>query len=509
MFTTDQHLRTTVRALTFSLLVSLLWGCKSRPSTGLDTLDALEHKASQYGLIVAGAVRVIDYTNSAFREIRSNQMEQIKVLRTNLTMAPSVEQANASAKFLESYANLSLTVGGSTQALTNAEARKDLDVFRSSALSVLTNTLAGTVEAHRPDMMAQRMSETKYLESEHENLRLDEIIPVDHAHFRRFVVSVAFTAWVRPQKATAALVYLDLYPYKADLWCHQVGLVLEKLATCHQFENTNEAESFENEFYNNHLPNYLKTLKSYAFYDDVVLPNRIVFNERPGDPPAIMHALLAANQLLPTLVHVEALDEGELIGNLDLGARLRNLGASIAGGSGPWSAGFAGGSSREEAEILRSQRVNRLSLAFAAGNNRAGWLLLPSVVTESKVMKPIERRISMVVDVPKCLRRMAIHVHKIFLDKSLLPISDVSFEHQMTDLNIARYLISEMDDEKNSPSARAAAIRDLEFKDKVKKINALNTKTDTGWLLIKSRVRNSLHQFWSEPLDVFFPPPGP
>ena len=56
-------------------------------------------------------------------------------------------------------------------------------------------------------------------------------------------------------------------------------------------------------------------------------------------------------------------------------------------------------------------------------------------------MKPTERRIGIVVDIPKILRLMSVHIHKVFLDQSLKAVRSASFTDQMKYLNKAMTIV--------------------------------------------------------------------
>ena len=94
----------------------------------------------------------------------------------------------------------------------------------------------------------------------------------------------------------------------------------------------------------------------------------------------------------------------------------------------------------------------------------------------------------MVVDVPEKMTKLAVHIHKSFLDGDLGILSDASFKKQMYDMDRTRRILTKADTwyepseerEQSCPSPRHYRLR-------------------------KSRMRNLLYQGWSEEIIVDIP----
>ena len=126
--------------------------------------------------------------------------------------------------------------------------------------------------------------------------------------------------------------------------------------------------------------------------------------------------------------------------------------------------------------------LRQLSLAFVAGNQRAGWLFMPGESTEGR-MAPTERRLRMVVDVPKELQILAIHVHKVFLGPDLGVLEGATFSKQVEYLDKTRETLPRAD----------------KLYEKYKKTMPRHYR------LIKTRMRNLLFQGWAEEIPVDMP----
>ena len=95
----------------------------------------------------------------------------------------------------------------------------------------------------------------------------------------------------------------------------------------------------------------------------------------------------------------------------------------------------------------------------------------------------------MVVDVPKEMSKLTIHVHKLFLDNDLDILPGATFKEQMANLRQTRRTL--IDTNKFSESSQA--------------------RESPRWFprqyrLIKSRIRNLLYLGWSEEIVVDIPP---
>lgn len=211
-----------------------------------------------------------------------------------------------------------------------------------------------------------------------------------------------------------------------------------------------------------------------------------------NDYVAHAHRYLARANLLPRLVHVEVLGEGELVADTDMARADRS--ASVSAG---WAHfGAVGDATRSEVDTRRSSRVHRLSLAFAVGDRRAGWCFFPSETEGFDAMKPTERRIQMVVDVPKGLRAVDIHVHKTFLDSTMQPLANATLTDQFQAQNRARAILSIIERSYPPPGGTSLPLD---------RITAVDFPTATNWAIMKSRLRNAMDHYWGERLTVPLP----
>ena len=128
------------------------------------------------------------------------------------------------------------------------------------------------------------------------------------------------------------------------------------------------------------------------------------------------------------------------------------------------------------------ESLRQLSLAFVAGDQRAGWLFMPGKTTEGR-MPPTERRLRIVVDVPKELQKLAIHVHKVFLGPDLGVLDGATFSKHVENLDRSRQTLTKADD----------------LYEKYKETMPRHYR------LIKSRIRNLLYQGWSDEIVVEMP----
>jgi len=89
----------------------------------------------------------------------------------------------------------------------------------------------------------------------------------------------------------------------------------------------------------------------------------------------------------------------------------------------------------------------------------------------------------MVVDVPKKLRRLGIHVHKVFLGPDLGILPDAALVRQVENLDLTRDTLTKAD----------------ELYKKYKR------SQPSHYRLIKTRMRNLLYQGWAEEIPVDIP----
>lgn len=196
---------------------------------------------------------------------------------------------------------------------------------------------------------------------------------------------------------------------------------------------------------------------------------------------ASCHRWLEKNKLRPRIVQVERIGKAEYLTLAESDYSSSKLGIGIEHPAGP-SAEYE----REtRTEVKRQMEpIRQLSLAFVAGERRAGWLFMPGKTTEGR-MPPTERRLRMVVDIPKDLVKLSIHVHKVFLGPDLGVLPGAAFKKQMTNLDLTR---SKLDDADTNRFYE-------EYED----------KEPRHYRLIKTRMRNLLYQGWAEELAVDIP----
>lgn len=221
--------------------------------------------------------------------------------------------------------------------------------------------------------------------------------------------------------------------------------------------------------------------KGYKSFDVCTIepPNlKELRKNKPSDLVAYCHVRLEKKNLLPYIVHVERMGAAEYLNLTE-----KDYSASKFGISGAYPglpSAELGLESRKEAQ-LQTAMVRPLSLAFIAGKRRAGWLFMPTKTREGKML-PTERRLRMVVDVPKNMLKLSVHVHKIFLRPDLSILPDASLTKQMRNLKKAREYLTEADD----------------LYEKYKEQPKL-------YRLIKTRMRNLLYQGWAEEITVDIP----
>lgn len=513
------------------LASSSLTGCcgKAEKLSAIQSFSDLELNATRYGLITAGAIRAARFDLAVLKELREKQIKAVDELAKVFATPPRPELSSAYLAISERLAALNLAYkrppeleGTPTyepqgpqpnSAIVGAMQSTLNDLFKAAAESAST-------EANRIDMARLRLGYIRYLDSQYDTLRLLETQPIPKDMIR-LSLSVQLTAFVRGDQAKGAVVFFDLYPWRGDLWVHEAGHDLAKhiseVALRAEKEKTlqNEigfwtevGERFEPDWKKN-LPILKKTFEGAESWPKPELANYV-----NRDPYGAIHGHLESQGLIPQIVHVEPLDEGELFDDLNLVGSFRRGSLSLGAILEKIIGGFTLASGRSKEELDRSQRVNPLSLAFTAGNSRAGWFLLPSIIPSGEgMMKPIERRIRMVVDVPKKLKRVALHVQKTFTDETLKPLPGGSFVTQMREYNHARHLISFAEDDfihasVPYPLGTDSAYQGYKTPRRIKlgdEVTETDFRSVTGWELMKSRMRNLLYQGWSEALSFKVP----
>ncbi len=491
--------------LAIGAIATALLGCKT--AGPLESFDRLEDKASQYGLIVVGAARPSLYENATLCSIRSHELGAIHTLETTfqtntqwLTNSMSPQVVEADLNLLKSSVQVALSVGMSNGTVKSASIQTNLDRLVDAFTSIMSNAAASAAPS-QTDTLRQKFATMKFLAEEEEDLRIGEILPLDKRFYRRIQLSVQLTALVHPRHARGIMVFLDLYPSGADEWCHNAGIKLRDAV---------RGDGSDLGFFRRcELPYLAAKLTTGTFSAPLCVDGTTVSLEfAKEDPIGAMHVFLEDNHLVPLLVHVEPLDEGEIVRQTIMRGSSRQNGYGLSAAYDSIGASLSGRQERTEATGLGTERVEPLSLAFAAGERRAGWLFLPSVDEHPQMMKRTERRIRMIIDVPKRLRLLAINVHKVFLNPHLQPVWEAAFHQQMRDLNQARGYLSELEGDQFYPPSRP---RPPLRQGWPLPADAARTFTDTefptteGWEIAKSRLRNSLTQYWSEILTVQLP----
>lgn len=439
-------------------VTSCIVGCNEQARL-LQSFDGLEEEALKYGMVSAGAARVREYNSYELRRSRECLKEALCRMRCKWLKDPNYKPQGYWVDSVVDYVKLALSFKMSQ---SNSEPNK-------AQLADLSEALKAKLGSQPPraseiELIGYYMAAQKFVESELEELSVGE--PAD-PDFRRFVVSLDLTAWVRDE-AKAALVYIDLYPYEADTWCLEAAEIMDVARGKGKYK-----------------VDWRKTLKdklgAFAFKDlKNLAPPMRTGNTGLGDRVAECHRWLEKYKLRPRIVQVERMGQGEY---LISGEGSYSSSEFQLGGVHP--AGFSGslgaGTSRKAEGV--TAKVLPLSLAFVAGERRAGWLFMPGKTTEGR-MAPTERRLRMVVDVPKKMKKLSIHVHKLFLGADFGILQDSAFSKQLKDLDRAYGLLPEADK--------------LYWK-RYKKGEPRHFR------LIMTRMRSLLHQGWSEETVVDIP----
>ena len=441
----------------------VLAGCGK---SSLALANRLEKNALKHGTISVGAVRVMDYDDPCLAKSRQQLRDTLYVMEAKVSDANMMPQSYTLNENLFKFA---LVLGWGTKAEPNKAVLPDLQ-DPSSFYKIVANAKPKPSEI---EMVGLRMATRKFIESEIEDLNLAGVYPVDSDKYRRVVISLDLAAWVCGE-AKAALVYLDLYPYKADIWCYEAGDVLKK--TLEDPKNRNakyQREPYEpnKEAWDNAL-RILEAGFYPGFLEDVNRPKL-----REGmDCIAKCHVWLEENRLCPRIIQIERLGEGEYLISAQGG--YSGFGLQVGGTlSSEVSASI--GSEAAKKDTSMGAKIQPCSLAFVAGNTRAGWLFMP---LEGR-MRPTERRLRMVVDVPKNMTKLGVHAHKLFLDSGLQIIPGADFLGQGAGHWLNQWVLVESDS-----------------------LYEPLVKTDPAlYGLVKTRIRNLLFQGWSEEIVVDIP----
>lgn len=472
-------------------------------------LECLEDEATRYGTISAGAVRVEDYNSSARAVARARFREDLARIRslpdnisTNEVHLSQSEFAIAAGLAVMKKAETETNITNPAYAGSAAEdyLKKLKELLPDNTLPKLTGS----------DEALARLAKLRYIQNESENLEM----PQPQSGYRRLEVSVSLTAWTKGN-ARAALVYLDLYPFNADRWCHWATHSVEQayLQMRKEKPDLNDPVRLEQEF-----------LKKWRALDDaaigwsrkrVLLESSKVF---PGlswrdkdfwdlvanydfgpnqDPYANCHTALENRNLLPNLVYVEPVANPRFA--LSATSAGSDLESQVEAGVPKVEGKLSGGRKQSRGDEAADLEVNVLS--FAAGQRRAGWIFLQN--GDGKIMRPFESRVHMVVDVPtQFVGKIELDIHKSFLDQSYKPL--VTFSDQTRWLNLAREVLNEIEsepDQKGKLSLRWDNLGNQSWDGEA-------YSSITNWQLLKSWTRNLGGLGWSEKLVFEIPNPS-
>ena len=479
-------------------LIVVLTGCSN---SIWHKVDRSETEASRYGTVTAGAPRVSDYDNVTLEASRERLRETIRKLRLEVDTALKPEVASAQWSERARYLKLGVDLGSILKLPTpdkdvkqeqgsngNAPAA-DKNGSTPKSLDSLKDLLKDiNVEPNRIDAQIYKLSVLRFLESELDSLNLSLSTPVDSIHYRRVQVSVSLTAWTT-LPAVSALVYLDLYPFNGDWWCHDaVKRSLNEKAKRNENENgfidiSNHARNELEKTFSRVVP--LTTADLHTWVDDP-----------PSDPYTSCHRWLTTNHLVPKLVHVEPLGDSRYVMLSQGEETAHDIGLDVNAGT---HGNLRSGQKGSDSGLTKNADIRLTAISFSAGERRAGWFFRGD--TESKTMRPLERRLRMVVDIPRDLTDLELHVHKAFLDKNNINLA--SFSEQTKDLHGTRWLIDDIEHDVDGKLGTTQCEQAI-------KSGAVSQRetcypSETYWQLTKSRVRNLLSLGWSERLIVHIP----
>lgn len=473
-------------------------GChpiQTRPDKGelLNLADQVEFNAFQYGSISVGAVRLSAYDDPNLKKARKRLLEHVSKLQDGTITGdqkPELVQIRKTQRDEATVVNIPLTADALKQALVGTSALEKPtnheDTVASSSNQGQAGTLADSsmsdikqlkelsgITNQQPIASARRsLASSQYLKSRLEDISLDSMFSVDLEHYRRVELSLALTAWTR-NDARSALAYLDIYPFNGDIWCHHL---VNELAVDESLDKAKET-----------FLKHVGFLKGGTLRASATLPDSIYFpmfwtdedfkKSDKDNLTGLCHAFLSNQHLTPKLVHVDSLDEGDFTMTVRRDAGNVEQKAGIGGL-------FGQSKSTKNEAIDVTQDIQFTSLAFTAGEHRAGYFFLRR--GESGLIRPVEQRIHLVLDIPKDIERFEIHVHKTFFDRNDLPIS--TFGKQTRDASKARKLVKDIEAQYPSESNPKDLFQTLAI-----------------WQMAKTRARNLYQQGWSERIVVFVP----
>ncbi|MGB7582448.1 MAG: hypothetical protein WBL85_08390 [Sedimentisphaerales bacterium] len=459
-----------LRAICCFSLLFVLVGCGE---STLPLANWLEKNALKNGTISAGAVRITNYSDPCLVASRQRLTDTLYVMEANMTDANIMPQSYMSN---ESSFKLGLVLGWAKTEV-NSLSLPDLN-GTNDLFQAMTNVQPKPTEI---EMVGLRMAARKFVESEIEDLNLMSVYPVDCNYYKRYVISLDCTAWVCG-KAKAALVLIDLYPYNADIWCHEEANNVYSLNSDINMWNSNGEIKWDatNIKWNGKLSilgrgfdgNSLKHLTPPILLhkaDKDAISNYI----------ARLHEWLADSKLCPRIVLVERMEEGEYL----ISTQGEYSGYGFRGGGAlPLGMSASVEAEAEKKNAVKNATVQPCDLAFVAGNSRAGWLFRPST-REQNSMSPKERRLRMVVDIPKGMTKVGIYVHKLFLDSDLQVIPSTDFLNEVANHWLNQWALFQSDSLYETLMENDPAL----------------------YGLIKTRIRNLLSQGWSEEIVADIP----
>ncbi len=462
----------------------LLVGCSSAfllvlAGCPLQSFSRLEEEALKNGTISVGAVRVMNYKDPCLIASRQRLINALYAMEANLTDANIMPQSYMSN---ENFFKLNMALNLNLAMLSaKADPNKTLAPLVMQDLNGPTGAFYDIFKGQEPrpseiEMVGLRMAARKFIESEIEDLNLTNVYPVD-CNYKRCVISLDLTAWVRGD-AKAALVYVDLYPFKADDWCHKEANTVCSLNSDSNMWDSNDKINWNA---NNIKWNGKLSILGEGFYGNSLnnlTPPELTRKDGISNYIARLHGWLKRNHLCPRIVQVERMNPGEysILANRDY----EELGLQV---SATHPAGVSAQIDAERAKKMNQFKaeVQQFNLAFVAGDLRAGWLFMPI----KGLMRPTERKLRIVVDIPVHMKKLGVYVHKIFLDASLHPITqNTDFASQMDSLKQTRSLLTKTD----------------KFYD-----DEQWNQEPMFYPLIKTRIRNLLYQGWSEEIVADIP----
>lgn len=429
--------------------------------------DELEKEASKYGSIWVGAVRVADYNAADLQEERTDRRQAL-VNEWKLATENKLSDFKPEMVLLEN-GRVAIDVAVKSPIGAAAAPAVKAGADKSAAPDNRTQEDSASfnaIGANPIDLLGRKLALLNRIQLELEEDELADFSAIDSSKYHRIQLSVSLTAWTK-KPARAALVYMDVYPYNGDRGCHEAG------ATAADYNGGSEGEDRAAAAMQKAFTRFLED----AFVSEPLPALDFKAWLKQGKAAyGLCHAALDTYQLLPRLVKVESL------GDTIFAARRQQSDIDFKG-TGNFSAVNVGAEAEAGADVA-VDNVTATTLSFAAGSRRAGWFFMAKDKT-SKTMKPVERRVRLVIDVPIRLKRLEVHVHKSFVDENELLVS--GFANQIDESIRARGLLDQI--ETLFPSNPKCPPEQFFC-------------SPTQWQLAKTRARNLSDHAWSERLIV-------